>query len=545
MTITVEHAARDESPEPKAPRAWLNRSEAAARMFVGSEPFLIRGVELHNSSSSSPRALEHALATAEWVHANTVFASVDWESIEAAPGRFDMTSIDRILAAARRRNLRVVLLWFGVWKNASSSYAPGWAKRDAETFERCVLDDGRVIETFTPFGSSALDQDAFVALVRHVERVDQGHGTVLAIQIENEAGLLGASRDRSRSGLEAWHAPVPERVIEALALDEATAQRCRSDGWGALPGSDDDRDELFMAAGFAAHIERLAAAARAYSDIPFYVNAWLDDIDSDIDIPGFAVAGGMRPGIYPSGGPLPRVAPVWRALAPSLDLFAPDYYFGDLAKTMSSFQEFSGGVLVPEMRRDELAAGQVFQMIGTWRALGVSPFGIDSGADVDVERLRDAYALLEQAAPMFVDEENRSYPRAGFALSDTAPTAVLEFDQLRLRISRFHSIGTPPDGRVGYGLVVQEGPEQFVLVGRGFRADLEHVDPSKQAGIERVIEVSGDERRLNGDETAGGTAVLHADPFASRESPFPIAMQHRHSGLTRLTAYSWHRQLDR
>ena len=38
--------------------------------------------------------------------------------------------------------MRLVLLWFGSWKNSMSCYAPAWVKRDPQRFARATDLDG-------------------------------------------------------------------------------------------------------------------------------------------------------------------------------------------------------------------------------------------------------------------------------------------------------------------------------------------------------------------------------------------------------------------
>src|SRR3546814_13929705 len=65
-----------------------------------------------------------------------------------------------LLDDARAQHLRVVLLWFGSWKNSMSSYAPDWVKRDTARFPRARLADGRAIEMLSPFAPANADADA-------------------------------------------------------------------------------------------------------------------------------------------------------------------------------------------------------------------------------------------------------------------------------------------------------------------------------------------------------------------------------------------------
>jgi hypothetical protein len=511
---------------------YLDRTTGRARLIVDGKPFLVLGIELHNSSSSGSGALERGLLAAQAVNANTVLASVTWESVEPTQGSFDFASVDGLVSEARRSGMRLVLLWFGAWKNGSSSYAPAWVKRDWERYPRCVLEDGRLSDTLTPFGPTDLDADAFHALVAHVEAIDSDHRTVLMIQIENEIGLLGSSRDHSEWADTAFQSPIPTDLQHALA-HRPGFERDVPQSWSDVSGDPLGRDEAFMAWGYASHVERLASRARQVTDLPLFVNAWLDS-EIDVDIEGFAVAGGQVPGTYPSGGPLPRVADVWTTTAPSLDLLAPDFYFGDPDAVLGSFAEVSEGLFIPEQRRDLSGIGTAFLAIGQYRAIGVSPFGVDSAESPEIVALADAYRLL--AAGHAVGPNAAS---AGFHLSDASPFVIRTFGRTVLSISRLTGIGVDPSGAQGYGIVMELGEDDFLAIGRGFRIELSDTAPEWQVGLESVEELDSDgrcARRLNGDETAGGTAILHP-PAERTASPFPIPMDHAHTGITRFTAY--------
>lgn len=48
---------------------------------------------------------------------NTVLASVSWEQIEPQEGVFTFETLDQNILDARKHGLRLVLLWFGSFKN--------------------------------------------------------------------------------------------------------------------------------------------------------------------------------------------------------------------------------------------------------------------------------------------------------------------------------------------------------------------------------------------------------------------------------------------
>src|ERR1035441_11082065 len=70
------------------------------------------------------------------MHANTVEAPVYWEQIEPAKGTFDFGNVDLLVNQAREHHFRLVLLWFGTWKNGQNHYVPEWIKSDPKTYPR-------------------------------------------------------------------------------------------------------------------------------------------------------------------------------------------------------------------------------------------------------------------------------------------------------------------------------------------------------------------------------------------------------------------------
>jgi beta-galactosidase GanA len=102
--------------------------------MVDGKPFLVLGGELHNSSSSSVEYMKSVWPRLATMHLNTVLMPIAWETIEPEEGKFDFSCVDGLLEGARKNNLKLVVLWFGAWKNTFSSYVPAWVKTNTERF---------------------------------------------------------------------------------------------------------------------------------------------------------------------------------------------------------------------------------------------------------------------------------------------------------------------------------------------------------------------------------------------------------------------------
>ena len=62
--------------------------------------------------------------------------------------------------------MRLVLLWFGTWKNGKMHYVPEWVKQDTVKYPRMMTRDGRAIDVLSPNAPANLEADraAFVGV---------------------------------------------------------------------------------------------------------------------------------------------------------------------------------------------------------------------------------------------------------------------------------------------------------------------------------------------------------------------------------------------
>jgi hypothetical protein len=106
----------------------LHKTKTSAQLIVHGEPFLMLAGELHNSSLSSARFMQDVYPEMRKMNVNTLLGSVTWEMIEPEEGRFDFAELDAVIEGARQHDMHLVLLWFGSFKNALSTYVPGMSR---------------------------------------------------------------------------------------------------------------------------------------------------------------------------------------------------------------------------------------------------------------------------------------------------------------------------------------------------------------------------------------------------------------------------------
>ena len=122
-------------------------------------PYPILGGELSNSATTSVEDIDEVMPRMKALGLNTVLVPAYWELMEPVEGQFDFTLIDRTIDVARQEQLHVIFLWFGVWKNSMSCYAPGWFKQDTKRFPRAVTAEGKPMEIASCFSDNVLQAD--------------------------------------------------------------------------------------------------------------------------------------------------------------------------------------------------------------------------------------------------------------------------------------------------------------------------------------------------------------------------------------------------
>jgi beta-galactosidase GanA len=93
--------------------------KGGGQLMVDGKPFLMRAAELNNSSLSSRDFMRSVYPRMVNNNVNTVLGSVSWQQIEPEQDRFDFEQLTGVIEDARTHGLRLVLLWFGAFKNGT------------------------------------------------------------------------------------------------------------------------------------------------------------------------------------------------------------------------------------------------------------------------------------------------------------------------------------------------------------------------------------------------------------------------------------------
>ena len=500
----------------KQPR--LVHNHGVTQLFVGGKPFLILGGELGNSTSSNIDYMRPVWRKLKSMHLNTVLAPVYWELLEPAEGKFDFTLVDSMMAEARKQDLKLIILWFGSWKNSMSCYTPEWIKLNQQKFERAKDSKSNGLEILSAFNKTNLtaDMNAFASLMKHIARVDSVEKTVIMVQVENEIGMLTEAREYTDASNLAFHQKVPEQLMNYLKKNKnelvpefitywSKNGFSTTGSWEEIFGKSLATDELFQAWQYAVYTNAVAAAGKKAYDIPMYVNAALNYKN-------------VLPGQYPSGGPLPHLMDIWQAAAPAIDILSPDFYNPYFRSYCDLYSRRNNPLFIPEIRSESGNAAKVFLAVGHYKAIGFSPFSIESDTTPIEEPVAKSYGLLQQLSSLILGNQVTGKIE-GVLLDSNFQNQELIMGDYKLTISHEYSLGwsagsKEPGWPESGGLIIQTAQNEFIIAGTGIVVRFSSAkNVNSFVGILQVYEgeymngqwIPG--RRMNGDQDHQGRHI--------------------------------------
>jgi hypothetical protein len=477
-------------------------------LIVDGAPFLMLGAQCHNSSAW-PAMLPKVWPAIDYLHANTLEIPIYWEQFEPEPGTFDTSIVDTILKQAREHNVRLVLLWFGTWKNGSSHYIPSWMKSQPDKYPRIIGKSGRRVDSPSPHAPATLAADirAFSALMRHLKAADSRH-TVIMVQVENEPGSWNTVRDYSPEAQKLFTAPVPPELLQGMGTNAPAG----GGNWSEVFGT--NADEYFHAWSVAHFIGQVAAAGKKEYPLPMYVNASLRDPLT----PGSA-------NTYESGGATDNVLWIWKVAAPAIDILAPDIYQGDSTRYHRVLELYSGpdkALFVPETGATGASARMCFAALGQG-TIGWSPFGLDytkyANQPLGAPRLTEESLAQVALNYKILGPIMREVARLNFegklqavAEEKGELKQTLDFGNWQAVVTYGVTRNGSPKGNsepIGRALIAKIGENEFLVTGAFCRVDFKAASGGQRDFLR--VEEGGYEKETwhplyiwNGDETDWG-----------------------------------------
>ena len=514
---------------------FLKKQGTATQLIVEGKPFIMLSGELHNSACSTVENMKPIWANMKAKNLNTVISSVSWELLEPEEGKFDFTLVDAQIEGARKEGLKLVIIWFASWKNGGSTYMPSWVKRNYTRFPRSIDNNGQPIEILSTFGEESMKADAkaFRALMKHIKEVDTDR-TVLMMQLENEVGILNSVRDFHPLANKAFNGAIPKDLSDYLQKNRNNLapelQKVWSQNGSKTVGTWEEvfgksyvnhrdwkdmsfyTEELFMAYHYARYIGYVATEGKKEYNIPMFANAWLKGPDYPWS------------GRFPGGGPLWHVMDMWRCAGPDVDFLAPDIYVPHFQYIVEQYDRLGNALFIPETMGGDTGASRFLWAIAEHGLMGFSPFAIDRSPATPNDPLAQTYKLVEGMMELITAHQGKPSMR-GILVDSDNPVQTFELGDFIVtadgssRRAPAAATGTgagaarpaadPPSG----GLIIQLGPEEYIVVGRDLNVRFAPKIPGKTPyiGVDRAEEgVFRDgkwtvTRVLNGDETHAST----------------------------------------
>jgi hypothetical protein len=502
----------------------LRKQGTATQLIVDGKPFLVLSGELTNNSATSVEYMKPIWSKLVEAKLNTVLATVAWNQIEPEEGKFDFAVPDGIIRDARSHNLHLVLLWFASWKNSLSSYPPDWVKRDFERFPRAQITGGKSIELLSPLSDANRDADAraFAALMRHVREIDGQRNTVIMIQVQNEVGMHGDTRDRSPAANQAFSGPVPKELMDYLQKHKDTlvpefrqvweaAGFKTSGSWEEVFGKGAATDGIFMAWNYARYIGRVAEAGKAEYPIPMYVNAAL-----------YGIGRGTQP-IASGGRPWDLVMDVWKAGGPQIDMLSPDAYSDrDFVAFCAKYTQSGNPLFIPENMGGADGAARVLYALGRHDAIGWTVMGLEDPRIPHPDNdLIGSFDLIAQLAPLIAEHQGKGTMSAVLLRGPNDPPQKIHLGNYTLEVGfysqpKMFGVPPPPDPPPpAAAIFIETGPDEYFAAGSGVTVKVSPNTPGPPlAGFATVEEgtfVNGrwvPGRRLNGDDSDEGNFLM-------------------------------------
>jgi hypothetical protein len=416
---------------------------------------------------------------------NTVGAIIQWNRFELRKDQYEYAMIDGLIEAARERNMHLIIVWFGTWRNLQSNYLPKYIRDEKIGFPALKadgkIDNGRV----SPHAMKCAERDglALKALLPRAAEKDPHHQVLIAVQVENE---MPKGHDYTAEANALFAQPVPSEVIMMLQREYNTPKYLgdaaqsfgiwaayRSCGYRTLgtweevlsrrdigtgPG---ESARIFMGVYYTGkYIEIVVRKAKEALNIPMYANAWCGESPCDaeyMDIFHIGCPSLDEMGPDNCGEVLHKYIRPWNTLVQP-ELSPAEHYF----RALSMGAMLVGQYWQPEVELMRTKA--ILNLVRTMEPLLVqrrNPGDLLGFTPVLDKKLHKAGATWEQ-----------NYQNLKITFTATADHLPGETEW---RDSRLHTAGPLLNGN---GLIIRMGPDDYIITSTKIDVGLRRADGS-------------------------------------------------------------------
>ena len=477
------------------------------RIFkVNGKPFFPIGTEtVYAGYALTPSEEENVFKGLKTIHGNSMAIPVYWDAIEPEEGKYDFSSVDRLIANARKYDLKLILLWFGTWKNGGMEYTPEWIKTNPKRFKRVLNSHGRDLWSLSAHCKTTLEADkkAFTALMKYLKAKDSVEQTVISIQVENEPGIVGTDRDYSLEGNTAFKAPVSPQFIAAMKKQGkgATYDIWQKAGaketgtWAEVLGYVPDAGHFMYVWHIARFIDAVAESGKAIYYLPMFTNLWMN--------PKWWTLHGAQAVDYVEREIL---MDIYRWATPHLETIAPDIYARgsrDFEIQCAIHAREDNPLFTTETSGDQ----NMFRAIAQFNAVGYHMAGIENIIDKDgvvypaTQHIADNIKCVSSVIPLLLKYQGTGRVHAvlhefgtdscwlgdleGYeGIVQFGPPRMGAPSDFRHRKAPAPFAGYNPD-TAGRGFIIQAGKHEFYLTGFGWRLYLRpKIEPDKDRTVQ-------------------------------------------------------------
>lgn len=452
---------KDEKNIPTIPH--LRELNGRKALYVDGKPLILLGLQWNCEYCYSPEVMDPLFKPAVELGLNAASLLLYWNEVEPEEGRYDFTMLDHRIEMCRKYGLKMILVWFGAYKNCSLNYAPDYVKQDHERFPKVVIKSGTLHTNFAcPGGveTQRRDELALIKIFEHLKEVDSREHTVVLFQMENEVGFIDTDR---------CYCPSCNKRYEESGFTGKY-------GWYS--------DEAFGAYMLAQYCDTLAATCKAIYPIPIYMNVPLD-VCNEVNVPGFTNF---------SGAPIARVLDIYKETQNSIDFIAPDIYqfsYRDWHHFCKVYTSENNPLFVAECATGAGTRTEknVFYTLGEYAAIGFDGWAIDCAypkmtdrplvSPVDLRlsseayELRNSYMAVRNAMYPIIMAQNTCNIRT-FVQEDGDTGQLFRFNEDIYAEIKFDS----PWGKAR-GFVIRLSEKEFVLTGCFFSARFSYRNGTK------------------------------------------------------------------